>query len=135
MAVHLSRKQHQQLLDWADEAGASECCGLLLGKGSAVCELRLTQNVAENPLSHFEIDPAALILAEREARQNGHPILGYFHSHPNGLERPSEQDAAGALANGRVWLIIANGRITVWKAYAEVPGTMRFKARDLIVEG
>jgi desampylase len=135
MALHLSRKQHQQLLDWANDAGLEECCGLVLGEGKAVSELRLTQNVADNPLSHFEIDPAALILAERESRQGGSSLLGYFHSHPNGLERPSDKDAADALADGRVWLIIANGRITAWKANADVPDTIRFEAQDIIVEG
>jgi desampylase len=135
MALHLSRKQHQQLLDWAKEAGFEECCGLLLGDGNGVSELRLTQNVAADPLSHFEIDPAALILAEREARQGGSTILGYFHSHPNGLERPSERDASDANADGRVWLIVAKGRITAWEPRADVPGKTRFEARDVIVEG
>lgn len=135
MALHLSRKQHQQLLDWAQEAGFEECCGLLLGDGNGVSELRLTQNVAKNPLSHFEIDPAALILAEREARQGGLTILGYFHSHPNGLERPSEHDAKDAPADGRCWLIVAKGRMTAWRALADVPGELGFQPAELIVEG
>ncbi len=135
MALHLSRNQHQQLLDWANDAGLEECCGLVLGEGKAVSELRLTQNVADNPLSHFEINPAALILAEREARQGGSSLLGYFHSHPNGLERPSKHDAADALPDGRVWLIVANGRITAWKAHADMSGKTRFEVEDVIVEG
>jgi proteasome lid subunit RPN8/RPN11 len=38
----------------------------------------------------------------------------YFHSHPNGLARPSATDAASAARDGRVWIIVADGAITCW---------------------
>jgi desampylase len=114
MGLKLSRQQRQQLLDWADEAGELECCGLLLGRGGEVERVERAANVATDPERHFEIDPAALIGAEKQARQGGPAILGYFHSHPNGLAGPSTNDAASASLDGRYWLIIANGEITSW---------------------
>lgn len=114
MGLKLSRQQRQQLLDWADEAGEQECCGLLLGRGEEVERVELAENVATDPERYFEIDPSALIEAEKQARQGGPTILGYFHSHPNGRAEPSPVDAASASLDGRYWLIIANGEITVW---------------------
>lgn len=135
MALSLSRKQHRQLLDWAEKAGSLECCGLLLGRGAAVSKLVLANNVAAEPSRHFEIDPAVLIAAEKLARQGGPSILGYFHSHPNGLARPSAQDAASAADDGRVWLILADGDVTAWLSVMESTGAIRFEPVELLVEG
>ncbi len=115
MGLKLSRQQRQQLLDWADEAGDEECCGLLLGHDRTVEQVELSTNVAEDPKTHFEIDPSTLILAEKSARQGGLAILGYFHSHPNGRAEPSLDDASSAVADDRCWLIIAHGQITAWR--------------------
>ena len=114
MGLKLSRQQRQQLLDWADEAGDLECCGLLLGDDGGVHRVERTANISGNPQYRFEIDPTALIRAEKQARQGGPKILGYFHSHPNGRAEPSADDAACAADDGRYWLIIANGEITTW---------------------
>ncbi len=118
MGLKLSRQQRQLLLDWANEAGKQECCGLLLGRGDNVERVKRTANVADHPHDRFEIDPAALIMAEKQARQGGPAILGYFHSHPNGRAEPSPNDAGSACADGRYWLIIANGGITAWQPIA-----------------
>lgn len=70
-------------------------------------EARACANVAPDPLRHFEIDPAALIAAHRASRAGGLAVLGYFHSHPNGLARPSATDARTAAGDGRIWAIVA----------------------------
>lgn len=70
-------------------------------------EARACANVAPDPLRHFEIDPAALIAAHRASRAGGLAVLGYFHSHPNGLARPSATDARAAAGDGRIWAIVA----------------------------
>jgi proteasome lid subunit RPN8/RPN11 len=135
MALILSRKQHGQLLDWANEAGNVECCGLLLGQGEVVSDVALADNVALDPSRHFEIDPAMLIAAEKHARQGGPSIIGYFHSHPNGLARPSEQDAASAADDRRIWLIVADGSVSGWLATRDRDGGIAFQPVDLLVEG
>jgi desampylase len=122
MGLKLSRHLRQVLLDWAEAAGERECCGLLIGQGNDATEVVLAQNVAPDPTQHFEIDPAALIVAEKHARQGGPQILGYFHSHPNGRAGPSPDDAACAADDGRYWVIIANGAITAWRPIAGVAG-------------
>lgn len=122
MGLKLSRQQRQLLLDWAEEAGEDECCGLLLGQFGSVERVELTKNVAEKPNSNFEIDPFALIFAEKASRNGGPEILGYFHSHPNGRNTPSATDASSAVANGRCWLIVAKGEVTAWRPVGNGPG-------------
>lgn len=65
---------------------------------------------------HFEIDPQALVDAHRDARCGGPQVLGYYHSHPNGLTRPSIIDEAMASGEPAIWAIIASGRVTFWQA-------------------
>lgn len=93
----------------AQEAAPAEACGILLGSGTRIDAALPTANVAPDPAQHFEIDPAALIAAHRAAREGGAQVLGYFHSHPNGLARPSATDAASAARDGKVWVIVAAG--------------------------
>lgn len=135
MALRLSRKHHTQLLEWVDAAGKIECCGLVLGSDDAVAELVLTANVAADATQHFEIDPADLIAAHRQAREGGWPVLGCFHSHPNGLVGPSATDAAQAAGDGQIWLIIANGEITAWKTGDVAGQATEFVSVALVVEG
>ncbi|MBB3859648.1 proteasome lid subunit RPN8/RPN11 [Novosphingobium hassiacum] len=92
-----------------------EVCGLLLGTGAHIATAQVTANVACNPDRHFEIDPAALIAAHRAVRDGSGPqVVGYFHSHPNGLARPSVTDAESAARDGRVWIIVAGDTTTCW---------------------
>ena len=135
MAINISRQQQQLLLVWAAEAGGHECCGLLLGTDDAVERVELTANVATEPANSFEIDPAALISAEKQARQGGPNIIGYFHSHPNGVARPSSRDAAMAADDGRIWTIIAGGQITAWRPTRENGGAPVSFEPVAIVEG
>lgn len=71
-------------------------------------------NVAHDPRRSFEIDPAILFSAIRTERAGGARILGYYHSHPAGDPTPSAADLAQACADGRIWLILAQGHAVAW---------------------
>lgn len=103
------------LIEEARRAAPNECCGLLLGQGDRVALAQPTANVHPDPQRHFEIDPAALIAAHRAARAGGLELLGYYHSHPNGLAQPSETDAKAASGDGRAWAIVAGGEVSWWR--------------------
>lgn len=115
MVLRISSAQRHQLFEWALTEAPFECCGLLFGQNDRIETLQLTKNVAPDPSREFEIDPSDLIAAEKHSRQGGLPIIGYFHSHPNGLARPSAHDVRMAAADGRIWLIIADSSITGWR--------------------
>ena len=72
-----------------------------------------------DPARHFEIDPAALIAAHRAARGGGPEVLGYYHSHPTGRAEPSDTDRAQASGDGRIWAIVAQGRVQLWRDLPE----------------
>lgn len=132
MDLRISRTQRQVLLCWANEAHPDECCGLLLGRGSVVEQVVLTANTASDKSREFEIDPLALITAEKAARTGGPSILGYFHSHPNGLAEPSPRDARMAALDGRRWLIIAGDSITCWQPITLNSGDVGFARENLV---
>lgn len=99
----------------AAQAAPEECCGLLLGRGGRVVEARAADNVAEDRSHHFEIDPAALFAAHRNARSGGLELLGYYHSHPTGHPVPSATDCEHASGDRRAWAIVARGEVAFWR--------------------
>ncbi len=109
-----------------------ECCGLLMGRHEAgawmVEEVIACANVAIEPARRFEVDPKALIAAHRAARETGRELIGPYHSHPNGHDRPSDHDrawAAEAGVDGEVWLIVP-----VTQAGSGAPQAYLFEAGD-----
>ena len=135
MALHLSSNDQKQLLRWAADAGQNECCGILRGSGSRVFAVEQTANIAADPSRNFEIDPAKLIAVYKDVRAGGIPILGYFHSHPNNVARPSASDIAQAAPDGRIWLIIGGDAITAWQPVAKGIHVSGFTSVPLVVEG
>lgn len=118
MIVAIASQVRAQLLAEAAAALPAECCGLLLGTPGRVEALAPAENVAADPVHSFEIDPATLLRTHREARGAGQAVLGHYHSHPHGRAEPSSRDAARAVDDGQLWLIIGAGRITAWQAGA-----------------
>lgn len=115
MLQTLAPSAHAAILEAAREADPHEACGLLMGSETHIAAAIPAANVHPDPARHFEIDPAALIAAHKAARAGGQAVLGYFHSHPNGLARPSATDAAMAAGDGRIWAIAASGMVTLWR--------------------
>ncbi|MBA4305629.1 MAG: hypothetical protein C0429_02725 [Sphingopyxis sp.] len=135
MPLRISRKHHDELLKLALAAGNQECCGLLLGRNDRLFDIVSCVNVADNPEQNFELDPVELLSRHKAVRRGGEPIIGYFHSHPNGLARPSETDVAQAVADGRYWLIIAADGVTAWKPLSEGARVIGFESIPILVEG
>lgn len=136
MAVILSSCIKVELLDWASKAGTEEVCGLLLGQGNEVEQAVLTQNVAESRTRHFEIDPKALLAANKASRSGGPQIVGYFHSHPDPVEPvPSDMDIASAANDGRYWLIIGCGEVKAWLPRPDGDGKIEAFEPVAIIEG
>ncbi|HEX8486339.1 M67 family metallopeptidase [Sphingomonas sp.] len=93
-----------------------EACGLLLAKDDDIMLAVPCRNVAADPARRFEIDPVALIAAHRAARAGGPAIVGHYHSHPDGSSLPSPRDAADAVPDGSLWLIVGADSARLWRA-------------------
>jgi proteasome lid subunit RPN8/RPN11 len=88
----------------ARSAKPAECCGLLVGTGTAVTEAVPARNLADLP-TRFLIDPQDHIGAIREARRRGLDVLGFYHSHPHSPPVPSETDREEAGYPDHLYLI------------------------------
>lgn len=115
MIIEVSSAHVERLLAEARNALPREACGLILGNGVQIEEVRVCRNVHPQPETHFEIDPQALIEAHRAARAGGPQVLGYYHSHPAGPPEPSSTDRAHATGDGKVWAIVGEGRVGWWR--------------------
>ncbi|WP_404370090.1 Mov34/MPN/PAD-1 family protein [Sphingomonas sp. MMS24-J45] len=116
MALEISSTLLAGLLNEAANAPDREVCGLLFGTPDRVEAARSCRNVAPDPRTAFEIDPAALIAAHKAERGGGPAIVGCYHSHPNGAALPSPRDAASAPPDDALWLILAAGQGRVFRA-------------------
>ena len=103
-----------------------EICGLLLGQAGRIEAIAPAANVAADPARHFELDPAALIAAHRAARSGGPSVIGHYHSHPSGVAIPSATDAACAMPDGTLWLIVAGEAVRLWRAQPGQGGAVAF---------
>lgn len=82
----------------AGEAGyPNEVCGILLGYGGAECsatEAWAVPNInTERSRDRYELDPQVQVRLEKQARQRGLDVVGYYHSHPDHPALASETDS------------------------------------------
>lgn len=131
MAVRISRTLLNLILADAAEGNGAERCGLLLGNGEGIADVRFARNIAPDPSCHFELEPAVLLAAHKAARSGGPQIVGHYHSHPSGEAVPSPTDAACALADDAFWLIVADGAAGLWRAVDIGPVHGRFRAEPM----
>lgn len=115
------------------EGQATEICGLLFGRTGLIETAKSAMNVAPDPRRHFELDPAQLIAAHREARKGGPVLMGHYHSHPSGETLPSATDAAGASPDGSLWMIVAESEASLWRAAGEGLHAM-FLREELVID-
>ena len=118
MRVSIFSTAAEQIRAHARRDHPREACGLLLGRAGRIEAAVEAPNVAADPACTFEIDPAVLLRVHREARSGGRELLGWYHSHPNGRGEPSAADSARAVEDGKLWLIVAKGRVRAFRAVA-----------------
>jgi proteasome lid subunit RPN8/RPN11 len=122
--IQIPQSVYIQLRRHGESAYPDECCGILVGAvhGSAkaaTAAIPVKNASPGNTRSHYEISPADLVHAERDARSAGYEILGFYHSHPDHPAHWSLTDLAEAHWLGCSYLItsIANGRATETRSF------------------
>lgn len=88
---------YQHMSDLADDAYPDEGCGVLVGRwaGDRVEILAATRGRnlnTERSRDRYVLDPADIVEADREARERGWDIVGFWHSHPDHPAQPSQFD-------------------------------------------
>ena len=86
----------------SEETYPHECCGVLLGRfeddGSKIVArvARCGNTRADSPHNRYNIDPKELVRIQREGRDRGEEIVGFYHSHPDHPAQWSPTDLAEA---------------------------------------
>ena len=80
--------EYDDLRSHGGEAYPNESCGILLGIFSGDARvvqsaIRCPNMVGDSPHNRYAIDPVELVRAQRDARERGLEIVGFYHSHPD----------------------------------------------------
>jgi proteasome lid subunit RPN8/RPN11 len=128
----LSQSDYISLRQHGEEAYPHECCGVLLGRfddnAESVSEFvsktvsriaRCGNTRADSPHNRYHIDPKELIRIQREGRERGEDIVGFYHSHPDHPAQWSPTDLAEAHWFGCSYVItsVENGVATITNSF------------------
>jgi proteasome lid subunit RPN8/RPN11 len=99
--LKLGRSHYESIRQHGEETYPHECCGVLLGQFEG--EVRLVSSIArcgntrtDSPQNRYHIDPKELVRIQREGRERGEDIIGFYHSHPDHPAQWSSTDLGEA---------------------------------------
>jgi proteasome lid subunit RPN8/RPN11 len=99
--LRIGQEEYEELRRHGEETYPYESCGVLLGRAEG--DNRVVTRVArcantrsDAPRDRYGIDPREILRAERQGRERGEDVLGFYHSHPDHPARWSAVDLAEA---------------------------------------
>jgi proteasome lid subunit RPN8/RPN11 len=122
--LKINKQLYEAVRQHGEETYPHECCGVLLGQADA--GMRVVTSVArcgntrdDSPQNRYNIDPRELIRIQREGRERGEDIVGFYHSHPDHPAQWSATDFAEAHGYGCSDVItrVAKGKADVTNAF------------------
>lgn len=110
LILRVSPASYTALRSHAEEMYPDECCGVLLGHfgdavNAVVAAVACVNARQDSPRNRYSIAPLDLVRIQREARNQGLDIVGFYHSHPNHPAQWSSTDLAEAYWLGCSYLI------------------------------
>lgn len=138
--MRIGRREVEAILSHARSGYPHEVCGVLLGIGVRVTAVAPVVNrETESPRVRYQIAPEDLIRIQRDGRERGQDIVGYYHSHPDHPARPSETDrriAAEGLSDGVIHVVVGveDGRGATLSAWVFRDGAQAFEEEPFEVE-
>ncbi|HEY0759716.1 MAG TPA: M67 family metallopeptidase [Acidisarcina sp.] len=121
---------YQGLRRHGEETYPYECCGILLGRSShaavdgvsineVVQAVRAGNTRTDSAHNRYNIAPHDLVRAQRQGRQRGLDIIGFYHSHPDHPAQWSSTDLAEAHWIGCSYVITAveQGRAAATRSF------------------
>ena len=99
--LQIAQPELDALRRHGEETYPHECCGALLGRMEGPnrrveTTVRCTNTQSERGHDRYVIDPRELVRIQREGREHGLDIIGFYHSHPDCPARWSKTDLAEA---------------------------------------
>jgi len=128
--LKLVRTDYDSLRQHGEETYPHECCGVLLGRvdydGTRVVTsiARAGNTRTDSAHNRYNIDPRELVRIQREGRERGEDIIGFYHSHPDHPARWSSTDLAEAHWFGCSYVItsVERGKAVLTNSF-ELSGT------------
>ena len=125
--LKISPSDYASLRQRGEETYPYECCGVLLGrfdddgaKAKTVTRAARCGNTRlDSAHNRYHIDSKELIQIQREGRERGEEIVGFYHSHPDHPARWSMTDLAEAHWIGCSYVItsVEAGRAAVTNSF------------------
>ena len=99
--LKIGKPAYEQVRRHGEETYPYECCGVLLGQmdgdsRAVTSAVRCGNTCTDSPQNRYNIDPRELVRIQREGRERGEDIVGFYHSHPDHPARWSQTDFAEA---------------------------------------
>src|SRR5277367_5625927 len=99
--LKLTEQTYDAIRAHGEETYPHECCGVLLGRSSdGVNEVedavRAGNTRTDSAHNRYHIAPQELVRIQRQGRERGLDIVGFYHSHPDHPARWSPTDFAEA---------------------------------------
>jgi proteasome lid subunit RPN8/RPN11 len=123
--LKIKKQGYEALRRHGEETYPHECCGVLLGQmdgevRSVTSTARCGNTRTDSPQNRYHIDPRELVRIQREGREKGEDIVGFYHSHPDHPARWSQTDLAEAHWFGCSYVIssVEKGKATVTNSFA-----------------
>jgi proteasome lid subunit RPN8/RPN11 len=89
--VRIKKEVLERLKESVLKKPQQECCGLLAGRGGVIVRDFAATNALASA-TEYEIAPKELFQYLREIREAELELMGIYHSHPNGDNKPSPRD-------------------------------------------
>jgi proteasome lid subunit RPN8/RPN11 len=99
--LKLTQPDYNEIRRHGEETYPHECCGVLLGEfegahRAVTKTVRCGNTRSDSPHNRYHIAPQELVRIQRQAREAGLEIVGFYHSHPDHPARWSQTDLAEA---------------------------------------
>jgi proteasome lid subunit RPN8/RPN11 len=123
--LKIKGRDYAAIRQHGEQTYPNECCGVLLGQmeddGTRVVTLsaRCGNTRSDSPQNRYHIDPKELVRIQRQGRERGEDIIGFYHSHPDHPAQWSPTDLAEAHWFGCSYVItaVANGNAALTNSF------------------
>jgi len=122
--LKLTQSVYDALRAHGQETYPHECCGVLLGQMDGDTRIvtssaRAGNTRTDSAHNRYNIDPKDLIRIQREGRNRGEDIVGFYHSHPDHPAQWSKTDFAEAHWFGCSYVItsVEKGKATITSSF------------------
>jgi len=124
--LKIPSREFEEIRRHGEQTYPHECCGVLLGRleddgGRVVTSTARCGNTrTDSAHNRYNIDPRELVRIQREGRERGEDIVGFYHSHPDHPAQWSTTDFAEAHWLGCSYVItsVEKGKATITKSFA-----------------